>query len=794
MRLIWRVALLTLFLHPDSDLLFGEWESRPDASAIHRSSRAQWYEEILPSSYPFIPSLSMKNLESFPAAIPDASPQGDSLNMRLVGRWPFGPSYAIAMDREKEVAFLGSGSAIYVLDVRAPENPLKLAEIETAGMVGRIIYRDGYLYVLTGDRGLRILSMIDFNHPLEVGAFVATGWMKDFCLSGDYAYIIEYNDFFIGEDGRVRVISIEDPENPFELGYYQAPDWAYGIAVDGDYAYIADSFEGLRILSIADPSDLYEVGYYDSPGFAYRVAVEGSYAYLLNGDEPGLRIISIDDPQHPFEVSSLDIDGWGRIVLNGPYAYVVSHSGGSSPGELMTVSIQNPLHPVMLGYNETLRPTEDIALHGEYALVASHDSGLQVFSVSDPEQLTCVGSFDTPGHASDTAVSDSYVYVADGIDGLKILSIEDIENPMEVASYQTPGYCYSVALRGALAYVAAGEVGLRVISVADPLRPIEVGFCDTPGNCGDVVVRGSFAYVLDAEGGFRIISLEIPTHPFELGHCGIWGSAVAVKDSYAYVTDIGGIWGGLHAVSIEDPRNPVEVSLFTTDDAYMDMAMTDSLICVATAGDYFSGLRVFSIADPANPREIGRYDTGGFARGIDASGNLAYVTESSKGIRVISLLDPKHPKEIGYYDAPGSGRMRGVSIMGSYAIVADPDAGIFILQHYEVADIESPNGDVPLIPKTLSLSQNFPNPFNPMTRITFDVPQGEHAGDRVLLDVFDMRGRHVVTLFNQHAEPGNHQVVWDGRDAGGSPVSSGAYLYSLHAGEDCVTRKMTVLR
>lgn len=43
-------------------------------------------------------------------------------------------------------------------------------------------------------------------------------------------------------------------------------------------------------------------------------------------------------------------------------------------------------------------------------------------------------------------------------------------------------------------------------------------------------------------------------------------------------------------------------------------------------------------------------------------------------------------------------------------------------------------------------------------------------------------------------ESGTHQVVWDGKDAGGSLVSSGVYLYFLQVGEHSVTRKMTLLR
>jgi len=73
------------------------------------------------------------------------------------------------------------------------------------------------------------------------------------------------------------------------------------------------------------------------------------------------------------------------------------------------------------------------------------------------------------------------------------------------------------------------------------------------------------------------------------------------------------------------------------------------------------------------------------------------------------------------------------------------------------------------------LDQNFPNPFNPATTVRYSVPE---AGP-VRLDVFDVRGRHVVTLVNGMVTAGEHRVQWNGRTVSGSPAASGVYLYRL---------------
>ena len=104
------------------------------------------------------------------------------------------------------------------------------------------------------------------------------------------------------------------------------------------------------------------------------------------------------------------------------------------------------------------------------------------------------------------------------------------------------------------------------------------------------------------------------------------------------------------------------------------------------------------------------------------------------------------------------------------------------------------------LPAAYALYQNYPNPFNPMTTISFEIPDfartsipgAEGERQRVTLVIYDVRGRRVSTLIDSNLEPGSHRVVWNGRNDGGSAVSSGIYLYSLRCGEQSYTRKMVV--
>ena len=95
-----------------------------------------------------------------------------------------------------------------------------------------------------------------------------------------------------------------------------------------------------------------------------------------------------------------------------------------------------------------------------------------------------------------------------------------------------------------------------------------------------------------------------------------------------------------------------------------------------------------------------------------------------------------------------------------------------------------------LLPDEFSLSQNFPNPFNPATRIGFALPS---ASD-VRLVVYNVMGQQVAVVADGRFAAGSHSVVWNGCDASGAPAASGVYLYRLETAAHTETRKMLLLK
>ena len=93
-------------------------------------------------------------------------------------------------------------------------------------------------------------------------------------------------------------------------------------------------------------------------------------------------------------------------------------------------------------------------------------------------------------------------------------------------------------------------------------------------------------------------------------------------------------------------------------------------------------------------------------------------------------------------------------------------------------------------PGSSTLGQNFPNPFNPATTIPFHL----ESPAKVKLSIYDLQGRLVRNLINDHRQAGDHSILWDGLNQSGSPVSSGVYPVVFEAGKHQDHGKVMLLR
>ena len=125
-----------------------------------------------------------------------------------------------------------------------------------------------------------------------------------------------------------------------------------------------------------------------------------------------------------------------------------------------------------------------------------------------------------------------------------------------------------------------------------------------------------------------------------------------------------------------------------------------------------------------------------------------------------------------------------------YQITAVYDQGESIPSNEASVLVTSVEDTPDNIPDSFALSQNFPNPFNPETKIQYDLPKSTH----VRIEIFNLLGQKMRTLVNDQKPAGSHTVVWNGRKENGEAVASGVYIYRLQTEQFMKSRKLILLK
>ncbi|MGC9316172.1 MAG: T9SS type A sorting domain-containing protein, partial [bacterium] len=137
----------------------------------------------------------------------------------------------------------------------------------------------------------------------------------------------------------------------------------------------------------------------------------------------------------------------------------------------------------------------------------------------------------------------------------------------------------------------------------------------------------------------------------------------------------------------------------------------------------------------------------------------------------------------------------GFAVLGSDTIFLREGAGapynaIDLMIRAMVSGTHGIDSEDNRLPKEVALHDNYPNPFNPATAITFELPQET----KVELSVYNLLGERVTTLADSRLRAGTHRVTWAGRDDNGRDLPSGVYFYRLNTEEKDITKRMVLIK
>jgi len=94
------------------------------------------------------------------------------------------------------------------------------------------------------------------------------------------------------------------------------------------------------------------------------------------------------------------------------------------------------------------------------------------------------------------------------------------------------------------------------------------------------------------------------------------------------------------------------------------------------------------------------------------------------------------------------------------------------------------------IPDVFALHNNYPNPFNPVTNIRYDIP----VASDVRIDIYNIAGEKVRTLVSREHQPGRYKIQWNATNEFGSPVATGMYIYKIHAKDFTSVKKLLLMK
>lgn len=334
----------------------------------------------------------------------------------------------------------------------------------------------------------------------------------------------------------------------------------------------------------------------------------------------------------------------------------------------------------------------------------------------------------------------------------------------------------------------------RIVDIADPAHPIV--FAD--GFPSAHTLEISTAGIMFAEfPGLRIYDLNAtPTVPRLVhesggeGHDSMPKGTDRLYDFHGRDTTV--IW------DVTDPANPDTLGVIddpsivynhsgdvTADQHYL-------YICDELATGSSPDITIWDIANPSTSVRVGQIaDPNSTVHNIYVVGNLAYVAYYAAGFKVFDLTDPTRPVLAGQYDTTKRTGESYIGAIGAYVglpsgniLVCDIENGLFAFTVTPALASDQP------VDAAFHLEQNFPNPFNPSTRIPFELTHG----GRVVLSVYDVAGRRVRAVLDRELPAGLHEAEWDGKDDAGRGAASGVYFYRMQAGAKTETRRMVLVK
>jgi hypothetical protein len=672
----------------------------------------------------------------------------------------------------------------------------------------------GSTILVPDDAGIHIIDVSEPNNPIHLGCLEIVDTCREIEVSGDIAYIANTTDGLL-------ILDVNNPQSPQIIGSYDTPDCALSLVVSDSIVYIADRHSGLQIIDVSDPQNPELLGCFDAPN-ANHVALSGTLIFMSNF-MGNIQVIDVSDPSNPSLVYEYyKPQEWvNDIIIIDSIAYIAT-----SNCKFVIYDVSDPTNFNLIATYETTYVT-GISILQNMAYLSCGQGGFQVLDISDIFEPELIGALKTPICARKAWISDNIAFIIDLYTGLEIYDISEPDNPDCIGSVDTPNYAMSIAISEDFGYVADYNSYLQIVDFSYPSSPYIINYLGISGTIKDFIVVGNYGYAITSSRLY-VLGLFDPTHPviYSYIESGYSNYALKYKNSHVYVSSSAGVY----IVDISNHTLPHIVGECDTPGNAYDLVVSYDMIYVADGND---GLQIIDASDLENPFIVPYFSTPGTPNNVSSlvkTGNILYLACNYDGLKVVDINNPTSPiflltiinhpdskfktkpiiignklivedrawNEILTFDITDSANPELVNtyiwnlsstdfaVLDEYLVTTNDYYGVSILDFESITSI---NENL-ILQSDIELN-NYPNPFNPTTTISFSIPNES----KVELTVYNIKGQLVKNLVNDINPAGEHSVAWNGTDENNRPVSSGVYFYKLNVnGKTEAVKKCLMLK
>lgn len=617
--------------------------------------------------------------------------------------------------------------------------------------------------------------------------------------------LIDENRLFIVKTDRIDIYSIALPTQPALVDSILIERKTSIAVIDSHYLFVGSYDNQWRtMLSVYDKDNLQLLNKIEIPNDYYE---EWDFAtpYIYNISRYNKRLIVA----LPLKLYEIDLSDISNPIVHEPdityheiesYLCMYDNYLFLYDSENQNINIYDVEFPQQYELINTIYSINQVwsAFNWEMdpILMTAGSYGIRNYDISCINYIESISStYPTCNYLQDVDVHSNTIYVTDYTVGLlkidkhNLSSISYLSNPI----IKSNKFILN-PLMPDIGYIATLNGNISVIDTDDPKVVNTLSHDEyIQGNNFQIYSNtGYFMIIHYKQDSLLVYDLSQPQNPMHIYALPLPGfpHTLAVKDSIAYLSvstirDGSDNDGALMTLDLSNPHMPVILDTLIVEEYSVEsVAIKDSYAFLLT---FHYGFLIIDISDPYDLKFIKKCE---IARGreIKIQGNYMYISGMGK-VSLIDIHDPIEPLLINEEELFGGGYFlersniaENLVIINDTLYVAGGASGLYI---YKVDTTYSNVENLNYFPQNTALHQNFPNPFNHNTKITFTIKKSGFTE----LNIYDILGRKITTLLEGFVESGYYEYSFDSQN-----LPSGVYYYRLKNKDEYQTRKLVLIK